>query len=167
MWPKPLDAQVVKVKADCYSEEWQSKPDDSECVVQSFPTNGDRITAGEVAKRSNHEAFTRRGILLQLYAAGFHHKSAAQIEKLGDAVGRDRVLVLHGKKDKMIDFIHGEMLLRELGGEERDVTKSFHEGVGHVAPFEIRQEFKRILAGRIEVTGNMSERRCNLDDLLL
>lgn len=66
-------------------------------------------------------------------------------------------MVLHGTEDHMIDFVHGEMLLRELGGEERGVTKSFHEGVGHVAPFEIRKEFKRILAERIERTEGMGK----------
>ena len=157
IWPKSIDAQITKVKADCYSAQWLARPDDCEFVVESFPTNEDRITAAEVTKRSNHEAFTRHGVLCQLYAAGFHHKSAEQIKKLGDVVGRDRILVLHGMKDQMIDFIHGEMLLRELGGEESGVTKSFHEGVGHVAPFEIRHDFKRILAERIEKTEGLPE----------
>jgi len=55
----------------------------------------------------------------------------------------------------MINFIHAEILLRELGGEESGVTKSFHEGLGHVAPFELRQEFKRIIAERIAKTESM------------
>ena len=158
MWPKALDAQIAKVKADCYSDEWLAKPDETEFVVQAFPTNGDRFAAGEIAKRSAPDVFTRQGFLCQLYAAGFHHKSAAQIKKLGDVVGRERILVLHGTRDQMINFVHGEMMLRELGGEESGVTKSFHEGVGHVAPFEIRQEFKRIIAERVEKTEVMPKR---------
>ena len=158
MYPKPLDAQIAKVKEDCYSAEWLAKPDETEFVVQAFPTNGDRFAAGEISKRLAPDVFTRKGFLCQLYAAGFHHKSAEQIKKLGDLVGRDRILVLHGKQDQMINFIHAEMMLRELGGEESGVTKSFHEGLGHVAPFELRQEFKRIIADRIEKTEGMQKR---------
>lgn len=139
MWPKPLDAQLAKVKADCYSEEWLAKPDEIEYSVEPYPTNGDRFAAGEITKRTSPGVFTRQGFLCQLYAAGFHHKSAAQIQSLGDVVGRDRILVLHGTKDNMINFIHAEMMFKELGGEDSGVTKSFHEGIGHVAPFEIRK----------------------------
>ncbi|KAK5125450.1 hypothetical protein LTR85_000559 [Meristemomyces frigidus] len=152
MVPKPLDTQLSKVKADCYSAEWLAKPDETEYVVEPFPTNGDRFSAGELSKRMSPGTFTRQGFLYQLYAAGFHHKSAAQLKSLADAVGRDRIMVLHGRKDHMIDFVHGEMLLKELGGEESGVTKSFHDGIGHVAPFEIRQEFRDIIAIRIDQT---------------
>ncbi len=156
MWPKALGAQISKVKADCYSAEWLKKPDETESIVQPFPTNGDRFASGELTKRLLPGAFTRQGFLCQLYAAGFHHKSAAQLKQLADAVGRERIMVLHGTGDHMIDFVHGKMLLAELGGEESGVTKSFHDGMGHVAPFEIRHKFKRIIAGRIATTEQMA-----------
>lgn len=152
MVPKSLDVQIARVKADCYSAGWLKKPDETESVVKPFPTNGDRFAAGELTKRLKPDAFTRKGFLCQLYAAGFHHKSAAQLKTLGDVVGRERIMVLHGTGDHMIDFVHGEMLLAELGGEEGGVTKSFHEGIGHVAPFELRKQFKEIVAGRIAKT---------------
>ena len=56
----------------------------------------------------------------------------------------------------MIDFVHAEMLLRELGGEEQGVTKSFHEGLGHVGPVEIRKEFNALILDRIEKTESMN-----------
>ncbi|KAK4892219.1 hypothetical protein LTR27_009228 [Elasticomyces elasticus] len=155
MVPKALDEQISKVKADCYSAEWLKKPDETESVVKPFPTNGDRFAAGELTKRMSPGAFTRQGFLCQLYAAGFHHKSAAQLKQLADRIGRERILVLHGTADHMIDFIHGQMLLKELGGEEQGITKSFHDGLGHVAPFEIRKQFKTIIADRIEKTEKM------------
>lgn len=155
MVPRPLDAQISKVKADCYSAEYLAKPDETEYTVEPFPTNGDRFAAGELSKRLSPGMFTRQGFLCQLYAAGFHHKSADQLKQLGDAVGRERIMVLHGTRDHMIDFMHGKLLLSELGGEESGVTKSFHEGIGHVAPFEIRREFRRIIADRIEKTEGM------------
>ena len=58
----------------------------------------------------------------------------------------------------MINFIHGEMLLNELGGEEAGVTKIFRENVGHVAPFEIRQEFNKFIADHVEKTESLSKR---------
>ncbi|KAK5173730.1 uncharacterized protein LTR77_002411 [Saxophila tyrrhenica] len=158
MWPKPLDEQIAKVKADCYSAEWLAKPDETEFEVQAFPTNGDRFAAGEISKRTSPGTFTRTGFMCQLYAAGFHHKSAEQIKALGDAVGRERILVLHGTKDQMINFIHAEMMLRELGGEEAGVTKMFKEGIGHVAPFEIRKEFNSCIADRVEKAEGMAKR---------
>lgn len=157
MMPKPLDGQLAKVKADCYSAEWLAKPDETEYTVKPFPTNGDRFSAGELSKRLSPGAFTPRGFICQLYAAGFHHKSPEQLKELGDAVGRDRILVFHGTADKMIDFVHGEMLLRELGGEESGVTKSFHEGLGHVGPLEIRKEFQRIVEERIAQTAALGK----------
>lgn len=155
MIPKPLDEQIAKVKADCYSSDWLSKPDETEAVVQPFPTNGDRFAAGEIYKRTTPGVFDKKGFMCQLYAAGFHHKSAAQLKRLGDFVGRERILVLHGREDKMVGFIHGEILLRELGGEEGGVTKSFHENLGHVAPFELRTEFRKLISTRIEKTEAM------------
>ncbi|KAK3113489.1 hypothetical protein LTR53_009167 [Teratosphaeriaceae sp. CCFEE 6253] len=157
MWPKALDVQITKVKADCYSATWLKSPDETEAIVQPFPTNGDRFAAGELTKRTTPGAFTRQGFLCQLLAAGFHSKSAAQLAHLADGVGRERILVLHGTEDHMLDFVHGEMLLAELGGEKRGVTKSFHEGMGHVAPFERRKEFKRIVVERIDKTERMEK----------
>lgn len=157
MWPKPLDVQIAKVKEDCYSAAWLAQPDETEYEVEPFPTNGDRFAAGEISKRTSPGVFTRQGFLCQLYAAGFHHKSAEQLKTLGDSVGRKRILVLHGTEDKMINFIHGEMLLRELGGEQAGVTKLFKEGLGHVAPFEIRKEFNKCIADRVEKTESMSK----------
>ena len=104
MIPKSLDTQIMRVKADCYSPEWLAKPDETEYVVQSFPTNGDRFAAGDISKRLTPGMFTRQGFLCQLYAAGFHHKSAEQIKKIGDLVGRERILVFHGTKDNMSEF---------------------------------------------------------------
>ncbi|CAK4031547.1 alpha beta-hydrolase [Lecanosticta acicola] len=152
MVPKSLDSQIAKVKADCYSAEWLAKPDETEHTVQKFPTNGDRFAAQEISKRLSPGVFTPKGFICQLYAAGFHHKSPGQLKQLGDAVGRNRILVFHGTGDHMIEFVHGKMLLEELGGEESGVTKSFHEGMGHVGPFEIRQEFRKLIADRIERT---------------
>ena len=56
-----------------------------------------------------------------------------------------------------IDFIHGEMLFNELGGEESGTTKVFRADMGHVAPIEMRKEFNQIIADAIEKTERMAK----------
>jgi fermentation-respiration switch protein FrsA (DUF1100 family) len=63
------------------------------------------------------------------------------LTELGDKIGRDRIMVIHGGLDRMITFPHGEELLAALGGEEGGVTKKFEPGQGHVLPIEKREEF--------------------------
>ena len=157
LWPKPLEQQIFKIKADCLTSDWLTKPDEVEEVVQKFPTNGDRFTATEIRKRTTPGWYTRHGFLCQLYAAGFHHKSAAQIKQLGDVIGRERILVFHGESDAMIDFVHAEMLFKELGGDGSGVIKSFHPAIGHIAPYQMRKEFHDIIADRIEETTAMAK----------
>lgn len=127
-----------------------------EYVVKPFPTNGDRFAAAEITKRKDPECFTRTGFMAQAIAAGWHHKTAEQLKELGDKVGRERILVIHGTKDRMVTFPHGEVLLRELGGEEQGVTRSFWEGLGHVIPLEKRKEFNQLVESLIEKTRAMS-----------
>lgn len=58
--------------------------------------------------------------------------------------------MLHGTADKMLTFPHGEMLLRDMGGEEGGITKKFFEGQGHVVPIELREEFRVIIEEMVE-----------------
>lgn len=150
--PKSLDNQLAKVKRDCYSAEWLSRPDETEYLSEPFPTNGDRFAAGELSKRLDPGMFTPTGFICQLYAAGFHHKSAKQIKAMGDAIGRPRILILHGTADKMIPYVHSEMMIDELGGKDSGIATSLHEGLGHVAPIELRKEFKKIIVDCIDKT---------------
>lgn len=151
--PRSLDKQVARAKANLYPESWLNLPDEEpEPVVKAFPTNGDRFAAGEIRKRTNPGVFTRTGFMAQAIAAGWHHKSAAQLKELGDTIGRERIMVLHGTEDRMITFPHGEVLLRELGGEGKGVTKAFYEGKGHHIPAEGRWEFNRRVQEMVEKT---------------
>jgi len=139
--PRSLDAQVDMIKYNLFSQEWLTLPDELEYVKASFPTNGDRVAAGEVAKRLDTKSFTRTGFLSQALAAGWHYKSPAQLSSLGDKVGRERIMVIHGGIDRMITFPHADILLEGLGGEARGVTKHFELGQGHVLPIEMRSQF--------------------------
>lgn len=134
-----------------FSQAWLDAPD----ADGGFPTNGDRFAAQEVNKRRDVIGFTKKGFILQAIAAGWHHKSAAQLKELADKIGRDRIQVMHGTIDNMITPPHAEVLVRELGGEEVGVTKYIFEGRGHVLMLEEREEFARLIAALIEKTEAM------------
>lgn len=155
--PKSIDQQLAEVKRNCYSLKWLAEPDEAEYVKEPFPTNGDRFAAMEVKKRNTPEWFTRVGFLLQLIAAGWHHKSPQQLKELGDKIGRERIMVVHGTIDGMISFPHGEKLLELLGGEEGGVTKKFIEGQSHVTPIELRKDFNGWVEAMIEKTEGMNK----------
>jgi hypothetical protein len=108
--------------------------------------------------------------MLQLVAAGWHSKSPAQLAQLAHAVGKRRIMVVHGTQDRMITFPHAVVLWRGLekgegktGTEnwlgiedeadtwaEGEVEKRFVKGQGHVLPAEMREEFMGWVEGLIE-----------------
>ncbi|KAI4131385.1 MAG: hypothetical protein LQ347_003020 [Umbilicaria vellea] len=147
--------QLAEVKSRLFHQAWLDQPD----ADGNFPTNGDRFAAQEISKRRDTEGFTKKGFILQAIAAGWHHKSAAQLKELADKVGRDRILVMHGTIDNMITYPHAEVLVRELGGEEQGVTKYIFEERGHVLMLEERKEFTRLIVAFIEKTEAMKDRK--------
>lgn len=118
-----------------------------------FATNYERYVAGEMHKRLDSRHFTSRGFVLQLIAAGWHHKSPAQLRAMADAVGRDRILVLHGTADRMISVPHGRKLRDHLsdggGGDAPGLTAIIEDGMGHVPPLERTEWFHELFEGRI------------------
>ncbi|KAL8903758.1 MAG: hypothetical protein Q9207_003718 [Kuettlingeria erythrocarpa] len=131
--------------ARTFSQSWLEAPDD----YGEFPTNGDRFSAMELAKRQDEEGFTRKGFICQALAAGWHHKSAEQLKELADKVGRQRIQVLHGTADKMITVPHGETLAKELG-EDEGVTKIIVPGRGHALHIEDMAMYHKIVEGMVE-----------------
>ncbi|KAF2107484.1 alpha/beta hydrolase-like protein [Lophiotrema nucula] len=167
--PKHIDKQIANVKANLYTEKWLSQPDELEHIVSSFPTNGDRFAANELWKRQQLEFFTKKGFILQAIAAGWHYKSPEDLASIAKNVGKRRIMVVHGTKDKMITFPHGVVLWRGLERgegrtgreylgmeveddvwEEGEVEKRFVREQGHVVPIEMRKEFIGWLEALIE-----------------
>ena len=158
--PRSLEKQIDSVKQNLYTEAWLNSPDTLDPVVESFPTNGDRFAANEIWKRSHESYFGKKGFMLQLIAAGWHYKSPAQLAALAESVGKKRIMVVHGTKDRMITFPHAVVLWRGLEKgegrtgkefigmeeepdvwEEGEIEKKFIRGQGHVLPVEMREEF--------------------------
>ena len=147
-YPKALDVQLAEIKSRMFSESWLNEPD----AEGHFPTNGDRFAAQEVKKRRDVNGFSKKGFVCQVLAAGWHHKSAKQLEELGDKVGRERIMVVHGTEDRMVTPPHGEVLCKELGGEERGLTKVIVEGRGHGLPMDWRRDFTKLIGKFVERT---------------
>ncbi|OQV09279.1 hypothetical protein CLAIMM_13415 [Cladophialophora immunda] len=158
--PREIDVQLEEIAHRLFSDEFLALPD-TEHPERNFPTNRDRFAAGELQKRMDKDGFTRKGFMLQAIAAGWHHKSAPQIKKMGDLVGRHRIAVVHGTLDRMIDFHHFEMLRDELSdGEQRSEGSSsctfrVWEGKGHVLVWEVEDEFNPFLQERFDTCAGL------------
>lgn len=152
--PKSLDASIAQTKRTQFSATWIAAPDDTEATVAKFPTNGDRFAAHEIKKRQRPDMFTPKGFILQAIAAGWHHKSEEQMREIAEKVGRERIIVIHGTDDKMITYVHGQVLFEELsrGGKEEEVRMVTYEGVGHVLILERRTEIRKVIEETVERT---------------
>jgi hypothetical protein len=162
--PKPLDRSIPDASRSLFPDPWLDSPDDCTLPTASTPsiilpappagtylpflTNYHRFAAQELSKRLNTVEFTLKGFILQAVAAGYHYKSAAQLKELGDRVGRERIVVMHGTRDNMISFRHGEVLMRELDGE--GITKYIKEGSGHVLPLELAVWLNGVVEAMVE-----------------
>ncbi|KAI2638352.1 Alpha/Beta hydrolase protein [Xylaria nigripes] len=153
--------------ASCFSTEWLSQPDDSalpdetvpRCRVppggyRHFASNYARFAAQEVIKRRDGEGYTQPGFLLQMIAAGWHHKSAAQLREIGDKVGRERILVLHGTGDKIISVPHGRKLIEQLRPGKGLVV----DEMGHVPMIDRTEWFNQLLADMCDLGERLSGR---------
>lgn len=84
--------------------------------------------------------------MMQAIAAGWHHKSAAQLAEIGDKVGRERIMVLHGTKDNMISVPHGKKLIEML----KPGVGVIKEGTGHVFMLEEWRYHNRMVVEMVE-----------------
>ena len=167
--PKSVEASVQSTARRLFNPAWLAAPDDFElpdpaggapgvgpprgvaagdgAAYPRFANRYQRFIAEEMHKRGDPERFGTRGFLLQLIAAGWHHKSREQLEELGDRVGRERILVMHGTEDGMISVPHGRKLIAYL----RPAVGEIIDGMGHVPIVERWEWFNRTLEERVAV----------------
>lgn len=169
--PKSMEASVRDGSRNMFPLSWLLARDEAHLPVPGetpkvsggpylhFGTNYERFVAGEMHKRLDAKRFTTKGFLLQLIAAGWHHKTREQLVAMADEVGRERILVLHGTADRMISVPHGEKLREYLGGEGSGLTAIIQEGMGHVPPLERFEWFHRLMEERIGIGEKLEGRK--------
>lgn len=136
-----FDVPSPKVTPKC-------KPADSEDGEYAhFDNNFQRFQAQELHKRRGPGYFTLKGFFCQLIAAGGHRKSAEQLRKMADEVGRERILVLHGTRDKMLVVRNGERLIRLIKPGVGMVV----DDLGHAPIFERSVWFNGLMDERLGV----------------
>lgn len=135
-------------KQRLFAEEWLEASDQD----GNFPTNGDRMAAQEVHKRSDKEGFTRKGFILQAIAANWHYKSPEQLNEIADKIGRERIMIVHGTRDNMITFPHAETLSEEMG---KEVEFKVFEGKGHALIVEERDAFNHLVEELVNKTKDL------------
>jgi pimeloyl-ACP methyl ester carboxylesterase len=165
--PKTLDRSVADAARALFPDSWLESPDD--CVLPNsstkfvtmppngeylrFSTNYERFAAQEMSKRLDSEAFTKKGFIMQAIAAGWHHKSPAQLKYIGDSVGRDRIQVMHGTMDNLISVHHGKELILELAPRKSFLV----DGAGHVLMLERTEWFNELVEEMFQETEKMEK----------
>ncbi|KAL1844914.1 hypothetical protein VTK73DRAFT_1514 [Phialemonium thermophilum] len=127
----PLGAPTTSKKAAAGGPSSTSSTS-SPTTYGRFGCRYQRYVAEDLHKRLDPDRFKIKGFLLQLVAAGWHHKSPEQLRALGDRVGRERILVMHGTQDLTISVPHGHKLIRLLQPAEGLIV----EGMGHAPIIE-------------------------------
>jgi glycylpeptide N-tetradecanoyltransferase len=142
--PSGLSATNIRAHAQ-YSDEtivagYRRRP------YAHFETNFQRFQAEEMQKLTTPQNFSKRGFIGQLAAAGSHHKTDTQLDAMAEAVGRERIAILHGTDDKMIQVANGERLIIAV----RPGIAHIVPGMGHAPPTERTAWFNAWLQKRFE-----------------
>ncbi|OTA89058.1 hypothetical protein M434DRAFT_113461 [Hypoxylon sp. CO27-5] len=165
--PKSLDRTIQYAAGAIFPPSYLAEsdnavvPDESvpKCKIPAggygkFGSNYARFAAQEITKRRDKDGFTKKGFLLQIIAAGWHHKSPRQLKELGDKVGRERILVLHGTEDRMISPPHGRKLIEHLQPDQGLII----DGLGHAPINERTQWFNELLEAQCSLGEKASGR---------
>ena len=152
--PKSMEATIANTARNLFTEPWMYAPDDTSLPSPArtprcgpapgtpdgeylpFDNNFQRFQAQELHKKLAPSRFSTTGLMLQLGAAALHNKSPAQLAEIGDGIGRERILVVHGSRDLMIDPMLGDRLVERLQPGRTEIV----EGMGH-APIMERAEW--------------------------
>lgn len=113
----------------------------------AFPTNAHRFVAQEMHKRMDPTRFGVKGFLLQLVAAGWHSKTPEQLAGMADAVGRERIMVMHGTEDRMISVPHGRKMVEYVKPGRALII----EGMGHGPMMERTAWFNGVIEEMVAI----------------
>jgi pimeloyl-ACP methyl ester carboxylesterase len=138
--PSPEGPKRITVQDDAVNTDVSDR-------YELFPTNYYRVAAQEMTKRLDPSRFPTKGFFAQMIAAGWHSKTPAQLRQLGDMVGRERILVMHGTADGMITVPHGETLIALL----EPGVGLIEDGMGHSPMVHRWKWFNELLEARFAV----------------
>lgn len=114
-------------------------------AYRRFGSNFQRYQAEEMKKYYPPNVFSRQGLLCQLAAVVGHRKSASQLRDMADAVGRERILIVHGTQDRMIGANNGEKLIRMI----KPGVGLIIDGMGHAPIMERAAWFNELMETRL------------------
>ncbi|PHH73002.1 hypothetical protein CDD82_5698 [Ophiocordyceps australis] len=173
MLPLPQEDALRRVAVSVFPMEWLLAPDeddlpspastpgcdppgslapgqDSCAEYGHFDSNFQRFQAQTLTNRLN-PAFAPPRIMCQGIAAGWHCKTDEQLRAMADAVGRERILVLHGTLDAMIGVEHGRRLIDVLKPADGLIV----EGLGHGPIMQRPKWFNQVLERKISLCSRL------------
>lgn len=106
-----------------------------------FDSNFQRFQAQEMTKKRIEGNFSKAGFFCQLSAVIGHNKSADQLRQMADLVGRDRILIMHGTRDRMIPVNNGERLIKMV----KPKTGLIVDDLGHAPIMERVAWFNKLM----------------------
>ncbi|KAL6859928.1 hypothetical protein ACO1O0_003952 [Amphichorda felina] len=165
--PKSGEQGIVDTARKIFVDDWLTAPDaedppSPETTPKCAPALGDgkyrlfdnnfqRFQAQELTKRRQPGHFTKQGFLCQLVAAWWHRKSPEQLAAMADAVGRERIWVLHGTGDRMIKVSNGQHLIESI----KPGAGMIVEGMGHAPVMERFRWFNEMFEERVQAWGQL------------
>lgn len=166
--PKSKERGIIDTARKIFVDDWLIAPDAEDppssetthkCLPSAasdgkythFTSNFERFQAQELTKRREPGYFTIQGFMCQLVAAQWHKKSKEQLKKMADEVGRNRIMVMHGRGDKMIAVRNGERLIEMIQPE----TAVIEDGMGHAPVMERAKWFNELLEEKLKAWGQI------------
>ncbi|PNH44313.1 hypothetical protein VD0004_g3328 [Verticillium dahliae] len=168
--PKSAEQAIRETADRLFTNDWLIAPDEAADVpipgttprcgpppsgdrYIPFVSNYQRFQAQELTKRLDKRLFSVKGFLMQLVSAGWHDKSPEQLKALGDIIGRERIAVVHGDRDNMIDLRLGKLLMERLQPSVALIV----EGMGHAPVMERVEWCRNFMAERMAVGERLNE----------
>ncbi|RGP79594.1 hypothetical protein FLONG3_2342 [Fusarium longipes] len=163
--PKSMERTIIDTSLKLFTPEWLVAPDDEilpepgvtpKCgppppeagpTYRLFDSNFQRFQAQELTKKRNPEVFSSTMLMCQLAAAAMHNKSDEQLRQIAQAVGSERILVMHGKRDNMITLPNGERLIKVL----KPATVHIVDDMGHAPILERAEWFNSVLEEQLNM----------------
>ncbi|KJZ77067.1 hypothetical protein HIM_03388 [Hirsutella minnesotensis 3608] len=112
-----------------------------------FESNWQRYQAWEMSKRRRKGLMPLSGELCQAVAVVTHRMSDRELRAMADAVGRERILVVHGTEDRLLSVEHGHHFIDVIQPAQGIII----EGMGHACIMERSMFINKTLEESIEV----------------